>query len=262
MRRMVSQWVRSFTCVMLAVSICGAADKNSDKKVVAPTSVDTGTFTIIVSGRKVASETFHVDQHPDGSTISSELKTDDPGLSKAVQNSEMSMQPNGLLKKYTWKEVTPGKSQIVVEPQDESFMVSHVTENPTTPAKDTVHALAPGTSIMDENFYSHMEVLTWKYMAFGCKLNAQGQTECKWLPLRMPIFVPHQQQSAIAEMTYTGMTKLNYNGKEAEFKTFSLVLEDPSDFKAEGGNCLLWFNDQNKLVRVLIASDNMEVLRD
>jgi hypothetical protein len=63
-------------------------------------------------------------------------------------------------------------------------------------------------------------------------------------------------------MSYKGITKMNLNGKEAEFKTFSLVLEDPSNFKAEGGTCLLWFNDQNKLVRVLIASDNMEVLRD
>jgi hypothetical protein len=258
---MFSHLMRSLFCVVMVVVLCGAADKNSDKKV-APTSVDTGTFTIMVSGRKVASETFHVDQHTDGSVITSELKTDDPGLNNAVQNAEMTMRPNGLLKKYTWKEVTPSTSQIVIEPQDEQFMVAHVSENAGSPVKDTVHALAPGTSIMDENFYSHMEILTWKYMAFGCKPNMQGQTECKWLPLRMPVFVPHQQQSAIAEVSYKGITKMNYNGKEAEFKTFSLVLEDPSDFKPEGGNCLLWFNDQNKLVRVLIASDNMEVLRD
>lgn len=261
MRRMFSHVMRYLLCIITVVVLCSAADKNSDNKATS-TSVDTGTFSIIVSGRKVASETFHVDQHPDGSVVTSELKTDDPGLNKAVQDAEITMLPNGGLKKYTWKEVTPSKSQIVIEPQDEQFMVSHVTDNPTAPPKDTVHALAPGTSIMDENFYSHMEVLVWKYMAFGCKPNMQGQTECKWLPLRMPVFVPHQQQSAIAEMTYKGITRMNYNGKDSEFKTFSLVLEDPSDFKAEGGNCLLWFNDQNKLVRVLIASDNMEVLRD
>lgn len=261
MRRMISLTMRSALCIAVAVASCGAADKPSDKKA-APTSVDSGTFNIMVGGHRVAIETFHVEQHPDGSILTSELKTEDASLKSAVQNAEMSMQPNGLLKRYTWKEVTPSKAQIVVEPQDEQFMVSHVTESSGATPKDTVHALAPGTSIMDENFFSHMEVLTWKYMAFGCKANAQGQTECKWLPLRMPVFVPHQQQSVIAEVSYKGVQKMTVNGKEAEFKTFSLVLEDPSDFKPEGGNCLMWFNDQNKLVRVVIASDNMEVLRD
>ena len=216
----------------------------------------------MVEGHRVATETFHVDQRADGSTLTSELKTEDASMQSAVQNAEIVMQPNGLLKRYTWKEVTPSKAQIVVEPQDEQFMVSHVTESNGATPKDTVHALAPGTSIMDENFFSHMEVLTWKYMAFGCKPNAQGQTECKWLPLRMPVFVPHQQQAVIAELSYKGIQKMMVNGKEAEFKTFNLVLEDPSDFKPEGGNCLMWFNDQNKLVRVVIASDNTEVLRD
>jgi hypothetical protein len=125
-----------------------------------------------------------------------------------------------------------------------------------------VHPLTPETSIMDDNFFSHMEVIAWKYMAFGCKLNAQSQTECKWLPLRMPIFVPHQQQSMILEVSYQGVQKVKVNGKDTEFKTFSFTLEDPANFKPEGGNCLLWFNEQNKLVRVVDAADNMEVLRD
>src|SRR4051794_25173830 len=103
-----------------------AADK-TDKKTTAPTSVDSGTFSISVGGRRVASETFKVDQRQDGSTITSELKFEDASM-KAVQSSEMTIKPNGLLKKYTWKEVTPGRAQIVVEPQDEQFMVSRVSE--------------------------------------------------------------------------------------------------------------------------------------
>lgn len=247
------------TLVLLTLCTLNGADKN-DKKNSSVTSVDSGTFGIIVGGRRVASETFHVDQRQDGSTVSSELKFDDSSV-KAVQNSEMTMQPNGLLKKYIWKEVTPGKAQIVVEPQDEQFMVARISENGND-SKDTVHALAPETSIMDDNFFSHMEVITWKYMAFGCKVNAQGQTECKWLPLRMPIFVPHQQQSMILEVSYQGVQKMKVNGKDTEYKTFSFVVEDPANFKPEGGNCLLWFNEQNKLVRVVDAADNMEVLRD
>ena len=245
---------------MLALSL-PAADKN-DKKATVPTSVDSGTFSISVGGHRVASETFHVDQRQDGSTISSELRFDDANV-KAVQSSEMTIKPNGLLKKYTWKEVTPGKAQIVVEPQDEQFMVSHVSENAGADPKDTVHPLAPETSIMDDNFFSHMEVLTWKYMAFGCKLNAMQQTVCNWRPLRMPVFVPHQQQSLIVEVSYLGEQKAKTAaGKEVDFKAFSFVPEDPSNFKAEGGKYLLWLDDQNKLVRVVLASDNIEVLRD
>jgi hypothetical protein len=259
MRRKIFLTLPVILLVAFSTTLNGA-DKN-DKKV-APTSVDAGTFGILVNGQRVASETFHVDQRQDGSTISSELKYADAATGKAVQNSEMTMQPNGLLKKYVWKEILPGKAQIVVEPQDEQFMVARISENGGTDSKDTVHPLAPGTSIMDDNFFSHMEVITWKYMAFGCKLNAQGQTECKWLPLRMPVFVPHQQQSMIVEVVYKGIQKMKLNGKESDYKAFSFVLEDPSNFKPEGPTCLLWFNEENKLVRVLVADDNTEVLRD
>lgn len=257
---MRQRFVSAIIAVIMVSLALPAADKNDKKSV--STSVDSGTFGISVGGRRVASETFHVDQRQDGSTISSELKFDDATL-KAVQSSEMTMRPNGLLKKYTWKEVSPGKAQIVVEPQDEQFMVSHVSENAGADAKDTVHPLAPETSIMDDNFFSHMEILTWKYMAFGCKANTQGQTVCNWRPLRMPVYVPHQQQSLIVEVNYLGTQKTKTAaGKDVEFKTFSFVPEDPSSLKAEGGKYLLWFDDQNKLVRVLVASDNIEVLRD
>lgn len=253
----------SFTLVLLfvVVAAASAADRSSDKKQLSASAVDSGTFGIMIGGKRVASETFHVDQRSDGSSLSSELRFEDAAL-KAVQNSEMSMQPNGLLKKYVWKEVQPGKAQIVVEPQDEQFMVARIFENGGDTSKDTVHALSPGTSIMDENFFSHMEVLTWKYMALGCQTNAQGTATCNWRPLRMPVFIPHQQQAVMAELSYKGTEKARLNGKEGEYRIFNLVLQDPSDFKPEGPNCLLWFNAENRLVRVLIASDNTEVLRD
>src|SRR6185437_1343446 len=104
MRRMIRVASHSLLCLALT-ALCGAADKPSDKKA-APSSVDSGTFTIVVGGQKVATETFRVEQRSDGSTLSSELKTEDASQNKAVQNAEMTMLPNGLLKKYTWKEVT------------------------------------------------------------------------------------------------------------------------------------------------------------
>lgn len=261
MRRRVLAATSILALIALSTTLNGA-DKNDKRSTsTATVSVDSGTFGIMIGGRRVASETFHVDQRKDGSTVSSELKFDDTTV-KAVQSSEMTMTPDGVLKKYVWKEVTPGKAQIVVEPQDEQFMVAHVYENGGGDPKDTVRPLAPLTSIVDENFFSHMEVILWKYMAFGCKPNAQGQNVCNWKPLRLPIFVPHQQQSMIVEISFQGTHTGKVDGKDAEFKAFSFVMEDPENFKPEGGNCLLWFNDQNKLVKVQVAADNMEVVRD
>jgi hypothetical protein len=226
-----------------------AADKNAKPS----TSVDSGTFGIRVNGRRVATESFRVEQRSDLSSITSELKFSDASV-QAVQTSELLMLPSGMLKRYTWKETQPGKSQIVVEPQDDQFIVAHITQSPSDPPKDSVHPLAPSTTILDDNFFSHMEVLGWKYMAMNCHPNGQGANECKWAPLRMPVFVPHQQESMVIQMQFLSMDKMKLNGIDGEFRSFKL--------QSETGDWLLWFNDQNKLVRVLILADNTEVLRD
>jgi hypothetical protein len=237
----------------LLASAFAASDK-SDKNAKPSSAVDSGIFNIYVNGKRVATESFRVEQRSDLNTISSELKFDDSTI-QAVQTSELQLLPSGLLKKYTWKETRPAKSQIIVEPQDEQFMVAHVMENATDPAKDSIHPLSPATSILDDNFFSHMEVLAWKYMAFSCKPNLQGQAECKWQAQHVPVFVPHQQQSMIVEISFTGESKLKLKGAaETECKSFKL--------QGEGGDWLLWFDAQNKLVRVLILADNTEVLRD
>ena len=55
-------------------------------------------------------------------------------------------------------------------------------------------------------------------------------------------------------MTFIGQQKVKLKGVERNFKTFKL--------KGESGEWTLWFNDENKLVRVIIAAENTEVLRD
>jgi hypothetical protein len=230
-----------------------ASDKPTDKNAKPGTSVDSGSFGILVNGRRVASESFRVEQRSDVSTITAELKFTDAAV-QAIQTSELQMLPNGALKKYTWKETQPGKSQIIVEPQDDQFLVAHIMQTATDPAKDSVHPLAPSTSILDDNFFSHMELLGWKYMAMNCHPNAQGLNECKWAPLRMPVFVPHQQASMVVQLQFLSMDKMKLNGADGEYRSFKL--------QSETGDWLLWFNAQNKLVRVLILADNTEVLRD
>jgi hypothetical protein len=244
---MMNRSARLFLCVML-LGLCGWAD---DK--VKPTMVDSGSFGIVVNGTRVATETFRVEQRGASSFVISELKLEDPN-NKATQAAELEMAANGSLKKYVWKEVKPGEGQIVVQPQDDQFLAVRITENAAAAPKDMVHALSPVTSIMDDNFFSQMQVLAWKYMAAGCRVGANGQNECNWDKRQLPILNPHQHESLLVTMEFTGVQKFKIKGEEHNFKTFKI--------RGETGEWILWFNEDNKLVRVVIAAENTEVVRD
>lgn len=217
------------------------------------TVVDSGSFGIIVNGKRVATETFRMEQRNSINKATSELKFDGSGA-PVTQNAEMEITSAGLLKKYTWKEIQPSKSQIVVEPDDQQFMLMHVSDGTSAAPKSSTHALSPSTSILDDNFFSQIQVLTWKYMAMGCRAAAPGKQECRWAPLKLAVLNPHQEQSELVTMEYTGRQNIKVNGIAGQFNSFTL--------QAETGDWKLWFNDENKLVRVLIAAENTEVLRD
>ena len=104
------------------------------------------------------------------------------------------------------------------------------------------------------NFFSQVQVLTWKYMAMGCRAATTGKTECSWSPQKLAVLNPHQEQSLLVTMEYTGRQTLKLNGVTQELNGFTM--------QAETGQWKLWLNDDNKLVRVLIAAENTEVVRD
>src|SRR5579864_8135273 len=105
--------------LLCIVSVASAQKNSSNEKRVASTSksVDTGTFSIQMNGRQVAKETFQIDSQGGAATIHSELHYAD-GPTKAEQSSDLQLGANGTLKKYTWKETSPGASSISVEPLD------------------------------------------------------------------------------------------------------------------------------------------------
>ena len=238
-------------CFFLFLAASTASLAADDK--VKPTIVDSGSFGIVVNGTRVATETFRVEQRGTSSFVISELKLEDPN-SKVAQSAELEMAANGSLKKYVWKELRPGEAQIVVQPQDDQFLSVRVTENASSAPKELTHALSPVTSIMDDNFFSQMQVLAWKYMASGCRPGPNGQNECTWNPRQLPILNPHQHESLLVTMEFTGVQKFKIKGTEHSYKTFKI--------KGETGEWTLWFNEDNKLVRVVIAAENTEVLRD
>lgn len=214
-------------------------------------TVDAGTFGIFVNGRRVASETFQIEQQPDVSIAKSELKLED-GSKGPAQTAELQLQPNGDLRRYEWKELSPEKAEEVVEPQNE-FLVEHVTG--TAPAVKPIeqpYILPASTLIVDDYFFSHREILAWRYLA-GC--TPEAGKGCKLTKQQFGVLVPRQRAPIMVTIEYTGREKVTVKGQEIELDRFDLT--------ADGNDWAMWLSPtDHKLMRIVIAADNTEVVRD
>ena len=157
-------------CV-LAASIA-AAVAGKDEKATPVQMVDSGSFGVFMNGHRVATETFSIHRGGSGSSIVSEFKSE-AGADKADQTSDWEMAANGELRKYEWKEVSPGQSQAVVLP-NQDFLIERFrtarrirTEQP--------FLLPASSSILDDYFFVQREVLAWKYLATSCR---QARARC------------------------------------------------------------------------------------
>jgi hypothetical protein len=65
---------------------------------------------------------------------------------------------------------------------------------------------------------------------------------------------PHQRSSQPLSLEFAGRDKVAIRGADHELNKFVL--------RSEGGDWTMWLDDQFKLQRIVIASDNTEVLRD
>lgn len=236
----------------LVLSAFSAAQSSKDKAPAADAkTADSGSFSILVRGKRVATETFRIEQRGPENVITSELKFDD-GATKATQTAEMQIGSNGNLKRYAWKETSPSKMEVVVEPQDADFLVAHVTDDKGT--KDNVHPLSAFTSIVDANFFSQLELLMWKFVAMGCQTTPNGLSQCDFKDKKLPILYPRDQQSGMIGIEYAGKQKFRWKNKDTDCTTFKIV--------GEGVNYTVFLDNQSRLVRVLIPDDGTEVVRD
>jgi len=214
--------------------------------------VDSGSFGVFMQGRRVGTETFSITQNGNGSVIQSEFKTEGVG-GEALQSSEMQLTPAGEIRRYDWKEVSPGKGQSTVLPNDQ-FLTQRWSANPQDKAQEQVYLLPVTTSILDDYFFVHREVLAWKYMATICS-QKDGQTACTGKQLaKFGTLNPRQHSSAPASLEYLTREKITYKGAEQELNKLEL--------KSETGTWSLWLDDHFKLLRILIPSENTEVIRD
>jgi hypothetical protein len=72
--------------------------------------------------------------------------------------------------------------------------------------------------------------------------------------VKFGVINPHQRASLLVSIAYTGKEKIPVRGVERELNHFLL--------KSDAGEWSLWLDDQFKLVRILVPSDNTEVVRD
>src|SRR2546430_4386059 len=161
------------TISLLFIALAAAAP--AKEKEPAGQKIDNGSFGVFVNGRRVATETFSIVQSNNGSVANSQFKTE-PGADPAAQSSQLELTGNGELRRYEWKELSPGKAQAVVLPND-NLLVERSTNNPQDKQEEQPFLLPASTSILDDYFFIHREILAWKYLATSCRRD-KGELSC------------------------------------------------------------------------------------
>jgi len=241
--------MRVGAALLLLPIIAVAGDKDTKSK--EGQMVDSGSLGIFIGGHRVATETFSIQQTAAGSVISSQFKTDEG--EKDVQNSELQLTPTGEIRKYEWKEISPGKAQATVTPNNE-FLVEHTSKSPEDKPDEQPFLLPASTNILDDYFFIHREVLIWRYLATACR-QEKGDVQCPASQkTQFGALNPHQRSSLPLTVEFTGREKIKIRGADRELNKFIL--------RSEGGDWTMWLDSQFKLQKILIPSDNTEVVRD
>lgn len=210
--------------------------------------VDEGSFGVFVSGRRVATETFTVKQLPDGSVTTSEIKMEG---SNEHQTSTLELTPAGDLVRYEWKE-SGGmeKGETTVMPSQQ-FLTQQIKLGDKT--SEQPYLMPSSTSILDDYFFSQRELLLWKYIGSSCRPVA-GQKGCQLEKGQFGFVVPRQRLSGMATINYIGREMVSLHGVPKELSKFSMT--------SEFGDWVLWLDDSQKLVRVILPGESTEVIRD
>ena len=242
--------IRTFIFLLAATCAWGVGDK--DKKASSSRVVDSGSFGVFLNGKRIATEKFNIEQSTDLGTITSEIKVDD-GANKAEQSAEMQVAANGDLRVYKWRSTLPEKEESIIEPK-EQFLVEHVTMADQK-KRDVPYILPLSTIILDDNFFSHRELLIWRYLAASC-IPKDNQLSCG--PANFGILVPHQHMAANTTVELVGRDRIAFKNadKSTERELNKIKLD------ADGVQWFVWLDDNYKVLKMTIPSMNVEVWRE
>ena len=213
-----------------------------------PQIVDSGSFGVFVNGRRVATETFKIEQRAGGSTAKSELKVEDGSM----QRSEMELTDRGEIVRYGWQQEKPTKAELTVVPKDE-FLSEVINTGPNQKSFNVPHLMPHSTPILDDNFFLHREILIWRYLAMGCTAKPEGLS-CNPAPQQFGVLIPTQHVSEIVTVDFKGKEKISLKGNDVECSSFRLRTDD--------SNVLVYMDDQKKMVRIVASASGLEVVRD
>ncbi len=218
-------------------------------------NVDSGSFGVFQNGRRVGTETFSIYQTSGGSVIQSEFKTVN-APAEAAQTSELQLTPSGEVRRYEWKELSPGKATSVVLPNSD-FLNQKWRTGPEEKEHEQPYLLPTSTNILDDYFFVHRELLAWKFLNAACKQEKGQATQCLLKQrTQFGTLNPHQHASAPLGAEFLGREKVTLkNGERDLFKI---------EFKTEAGTWQLWLDDQDhfKVMRMSIVGENTVVERD
>jgi hypothetical protein len=217
------------------------------KTVTAGQMVDSGTFVVYVNGKRIASEKFEFTQSAEMNVAKAELKLDE---SKDAQFAELQMSPNGNLVRYQWSEKDKGTA--TVEPKDE-FLIERVQTTQPTKTAEQPFILPSSTMILDDYFFSHRQLLLWRYLAAQCQPKP-GDRNCQLPKTQYGVIVPRQQISSQVTVEYAGIQKVPIKGVDQELNRFELHME--------GNDWTVWMDQAYKIQKIAIEADHAEIFRD
>ena len=240
-------------CIAASGSLMSAAPMPKEKeKEHEGQNVDSGSFGVFQNGHRVGTETFSIHQTANGSVIQSEFKTENAPI-QAVQTSEMQLTAGGDIRRYEWKEVSPEKALSVVLPNSD-FLTQKWSTGPEDKEHEQPYLLPASTSILDDYFFVHREVLAWKFLGASCKQD-KGQVQC---PLKQRAqfgtMNPRQHSSAPLSAEFLGREKVSMKSGQQDLLKLEL--------KNDAGTWQLWLDDQFKVMRMSVLGEHTEVVRD
>lgn len=241
---------RMLASLLLACVVGGSAISLAASKKEKPTGkmVDSGTFGVYINGKRVASEKFEVSQTSDLSVAKAELQV---GEEKAPQIAELQMSPNGDLIKYQWSEKDKGTA--TVQPKDDGFLIEHVELTQPGKSAEQPFLLPVSTMILDDYFFSHRQLLLWRYLAANCKPKA-GEPGCQLQKQQYGVIVPRQQTSAQVTISYEGNQKIAIKGVDQLMSRFLMSMD--------GNDWTVWMDGAYKIQKIAIEADHAEVYRE
>jgi len=235
---------------LLCAGDVSASDKKDKSKPAGPLQIDSGTFGVFIKGQRVVTESFSVLQENGISDVKSHLQ-ESAGAAHTNQHSELQMSSSGELVRYEWSD---GTGALVVSPNNE-FLLEKITSSPGAKQAEQPFLMPNTSAILDNNFFIHRQVLAWRYLATNCQTQS-GALKCQQGAVEFGVLVPQDRTSVRVRVELVGRERITIRGTERELLRLNL--------KGENFSWALWADekDQFKLMRVLVADDNTEVVRD